>query len=327
MISNDYWGSVRKVRYYKDIINTINFAIKNENKIFNEVEFRKYVVDYRKKDMDIITRHYSKINTKSIRTLNNSKFDVTLPDTLTFFKNTNFFKISCNKITLQKGAMEIKNNNSVETLNIIIKYILQSKYKAYVKYILNLININEFSTNYRKRDKKFREIINSKGFKTDTASFYTIRDILYELRLLNWYMDDAGYLKVYPTCDITNNKNEEYYDKIIVDEQIILYNKRINKERFKLSIINNYLNYTHRYGLEMSLIKLRDLVCRELLIDDIKFKENINDLYGEDVTSQIVLTFGTMIKQQLNYGLKILNLPKLSNSRFALYIRINNGGL
>jgi len=320
------WKSVRKVRYYDDIEFAINYVLANKFKKFKENDFLNKLSILRQKRNNLIQKHYQySIRTK--RSLYITKFRTTLTDTLIFLKEIKVFKIDDGIIVPLELSIEYLNyNNIYDKKAIILNYILISKYKAYICFLKHLYSLKEFriKAQHQKRDKITRDYLSETGFNTDVVSFYTIRDLFYELGVLNWYINDDRTLVIYPTIEMNkhyyNHKNLIKYD----GDNIYLF-KEINYDEFIKELEEEYLKMTNRrYRVNLNLMDLRDAVCKKYGLSDFYFSDIIFSLQNIKKTPiKISINFGYTTLRKRNYNLKLLSLPKVSSNRLGLYIKLD----
>lgn len=325
------WKSVRKVRYLVDIYSSLRFALQNEGKVFSKDLFRNYIIHGRRHRLELIHKHFRSVTYTPIDHTNLTKKNlrVTLPDTLTFMKNIKIFKIHDGKVAVLPLSRQLTKTVSQDKANLkIARAILTSKYLAYRCFLLrlNLCKSLKIPKSRAYRNQDLRSFLRERGFNTDVASFYTIRDLFYELGLINWYIDFKGDEIIYPTS-ILSKSNERINDWQLstkLDSLKLFYLKRISIKKFSETLERVYLSLTGgRFDREADLLSVRDRVCETLQISDQQFTKLVQ-LAKKSLISNliIILNYGSIRFKKRNYGLKIYTLPQVSSNKLALYKRL-----
>jgi hypothetical protein len=317
MNCHENWRSVRKVKYFDDIYYSIRFFYENEGAIFDENDYISGLIKNREKRNVSILKHHSRLGISTRIAMRKSKFSVTMSDTKTFYKNVNVADLSSNTVICGLFYDDVTNIEDAEEIKKLITInILNSKYGAYYCFINYLIDNNEFiiSSEYKKRDKSFREYLKSWGINTDVPSFYTIRDLFYELSIINWYVDDDDDMIIYPVINMENDS-----------DKIEFRYKDINISEFLRELVETYLNSTQRrFNVEKSIIEIRDVICYKYKISDYAFKQLLIKSVKNKDNYIIQLNFGRFLNPKRNYGLKMMTLPSVYEGRLGLYIRIKD---
>lgn len=324
------WGSVRKVRYLPDIYSSIKYALENVEKEFSEDLFRKYIFLGRQRRLELIHKHYQSVRYTPLgrASLTTKRLRITLPDTLTFLRNIGIFKVEKGKVhPLPLAFLLGEISNKDEANLILVKAILNCKYPAYWCFLklLTTQGLIRIPRTFAQRNKNLRKLLWKKKILTDVASFYTLRDLFYELEIINWYIDSEGNENIYPTIAIVEREadDSEWQYSFFIRSSKILYRKRVSMDSFIDAVISSYLKLTKgRFDVEANLLSLRDDVCRELKMSDQQFRELLKKAqkYGRQVI--IRLSYGSLYDKKRNYALKIVTLPEISSNRLALYIRL-----
>ena len=252
-------------------------------------------------------------------------FSITLPDTLTFLKEIKVFAVENGVVQPLELAERMKNalsENQKRTL--ILGYVLNSKYQTYRCLLNHLEELREFRVSrlFFRRYKESSSFIKEKGFQTDIASFYTARDFLYELDIINWCID-RGDLLIFPVGYIGLKKDDMWNEHLEIGDFVLGFHKKFEDQLFLRELIEVYLNLTgRRFMANADLLQLRDQFCRKHRIGDFYFKELLLNILNKSKPYKISLNFGTINKRETNYALKLTSLPKLSSNRLALYIAI-----
>lgn len=323
---NEKWGSVRKVRYVDDIESAVQYALQHSNREFSKEAFASSLIQRRGERHNLIQKHYTREISRTKKAMYETHFSITLPDTLTFLKEIQVFAVKSGLVMPLQLTEEIKNvfdDNQKRAL--ILRYVLNSKYKTYRCFLHHLAELEEFRIpgRFSKRDKRATCFVNENGFRTDIASFYTTRDLLYELDVVNWRMENDDLLIFFSGLNGTKNKHSQREFGATYDS-ILSYRKNFDDQLFLDELVDAYLNLTgRRFMRNADLIELRDNFCRKHHIGDFYFKELLLRVLAKSHESyRILLSFGTIGARRANYGLKLTSLPRLSSNRLALYISI-----
>lgn len=326
------WGSVRKVRYLVDIRNSVKFALENKGRVFSQDAFRKYILLGRQQRLEFIHKHYARVRYTPMgrASLATKQLRATLLDTLTFLKNVGIFRIEQSKVFPLPLTFKLEHVSDPNELNLLlIEAILKSKYLAYwcFLWLLNSRKSVEIPKNFARRSRRLRSYLWDQGFHTDVASFYTLRDLFYELEVINWYIGPKGDEHVYPTIDISERGlyDDRWQYSVRIDSSTLFYGRRIPIELFIDALIRSYLKLTRRrYDVEVDLMSLRDDLCSILMISDQHFKRLLRQAQKHSQRVVIRLSYGSVYERKRNYGLKITTLPRVSSDRLALYIRLRS---
>lgn len=325
------WGSVRKVRYLADIYSSVEYGLENAEKAFSEDAFRKCIFRGRQHRLELIHKHYQRVfyTPMGSASLETKRLQITLSDTLTFLKNIGIFEVKNGKIHPGSLAFQLRQiSNRNEGTQALIEAILKSKYPAYWCFLKTLSERKSIRIprGYIRRDENLRRWLSEQGFFTDVASFFTLRDIFYELRAINWYIDPEDQESIYSACQFADGEvnQSEWQYSFSVGSRRIFCGRKISMDSFIKGLISSYLKLTgDRFDVEANLLSLRDDVCKFFIISDQQFSELLLDAQKMHETPVIIkLSFGSLYDNKRNYGLKITTLPEVSPSRLAMYIRL-----
>jgi len=330
------WGSVRKVRYLTDLHNSVRYALENAEKEFSKDSFREYILIGRQRRLELIRKHdqdvfYTPMGRAILAT---KRLWVTLPDTLVFLKNIGVFRIEKGRVHLLPLARKLGQVSNQNAANLIlIEAILKSKYSAYwcSLWLLNTRGSIKIPRAFAHRRKSLRSLLWEQGVRTDVASFYTIRDLFYELEAVNWYIDSDGNEYLYPTIAIVEDEDSdhEWQYSFSLGSFKILYQRKISMDSFVDALVSSYMRFTRsRFDVEADLLSVRDDLCKDLRISDHQFSELLREAqkYIKERIA-IRLSFGSIRIRKRNYALKITTLPQVSSDRLALYIRLSRRSL
>ena len=329
------WGSVRKIRFKYELYEYLKYAALFNGKKFDLEDIVKIIKKSRIKQEQLrLSILQTGHNLKILYNIENTSYFSLAKDMVSFLKGIKLVDIN-ETVHTPQNIIKIYNkhkNNYEELDKYLLQIILKSKYKAYLYFLINLQE-NKYKflipKNYSKRTKKsgLSNYLKEHGFFTDIASFYTIRDLLYQFNLINWYIDKDGNETIYMTSkvDVKNTSNIKYKNSLDVNNYKLLYNKKIDIHIFSNILINNYLKITKdKFSVVIELIPLRDLVTIQLEISDITFNEYINNLKNIDSNVSIELSQGIIIsKPHTGLLIKILNSPKIGDEIYATYLRIS----
>jgi hypothetical protein len=249
---------------------------------------------------------------------------------LVFLRNIGILGVRNSKVTALALSKEIAKTVDPKEANFrIVECLLDSKYPAYRCFLaqLNAQSSIKILSAFRRRAKDLRLFLIDQGFRTDVASFYTIRDLFYELELANWNIDPKGDELIYPTAVFSKDLEQDEEKWTFSSTRGLLrlcYLRKVSTTQFSETLQEAYLSVTKgRFDSEADLLSVRDYVCERLHISDQQFAELVR-LVQVSCESQlaIALSFGSIQQKRRNYGLKIYTLPQVSSNRLALYIRI-----
>jgi len=331
------WGSVRKVRFESQLMWLIKYAVENDGNIFSENDIQSIIEKDRANREAIrlkITqtgwrralRHFgAQISYKSL-----------VKDTIAFAKGVGIFTISKGRVSCPLRIKELYSHQKFsqkEYESGIISLLLNSKYRAYSLFLRRLQDTNghfyiPLAFKNRSRISGLPEFLKSNGFLTDVASFYTIRDLLYDLGLINWRISSENCCEhIFLTCQIVPSvsvASDNYEDRINLDDGLtLLYNKKLNTLEFEEVLSRNYLSLSRQqWGVIVDLLELREKVTEEICISDKQFNKIIlQTMVGKTITAE--LSQGTIsFKPSSGLLIKALNCPVIGDGIYATYIRV-----
>lgn len=326
------WGSVRKVRYKEDIYSIIRYANETERQEFSSEGLRKAILAGRSKRLALIQKHYkSSLYSPVAPGSEGTKLSITLSDSLAFFKRLGLITLVGKELSptrLSRNLAQVLHEDQLHADVMIAKAVMESGYLAYSCWLRRLDVTEEIRipTSLSGRHPQLRAYLEDNGFRTDVASFYTIRDLFYELELCNWMVDDQGNEHVYSTSllERTTPKDWEHVETLANGYRLAI-RKIISRPRFLKALRSAYLAKTRdRFGVEADLLAVRDVACLDLRISD----QQCRDLLIETASANpsefnIRLNFGSVFQKRRNYGLKVSTLPTVSSTRFATFIRLD----
>lgn len=323
------WGSVRKVRYLADIKSAVEYVSENVGRKFDSNILRNVILLGRQKRLELIHKHFQSVFYTPIgrASLQTNKLRVTMPDTLTFLKNAGILEVNNGVVMRSRLAEQLRDKISEnESRYIFVKALLESKYHAYGCFLrlLQTRGSIKIPKALAGRHKNLRNELRKQGVNTDVASFYTIRDLFYELGAINWYVDTEGNENIFSTVKITTeNEISGWRYSFPIDGWRLLCHRRITSLLFMNALADSYFEITgDRVGVEASLISVRDSVCKRLEISDQQFRESLEEVRTSERRFTIKLSFGSVYEKKRNYGLKMTTLPSITSERLALYMRL-----
>jgi len=177
--------------------------------------------------------------------------------------------------------------------------------------------------------------LTERGFFTDPASFYTIRDLLYDFGLINWSIASDATEYIFMTSFVSKGSvpsSEQFKSSVNTDDLTLFYRKNVDIAHFRNCVLEVYLEMArNNWGQVVSLLDLRDLVTHKLQLSDIDFNESILALLaldnGIDQKETFELSEGTLQQRTLAGRVpKVMNLPTMRSGGFATYLRILSSG-
>ena len=252
-------------------------------------------------------------------------------DYVPFAKALGLFEVRDGKIRSMENGQKLaalSSKNANEAATEALRLLLESKYKAYSRFLLALKGIGgtiKIPGNLRSRSRGsgLKGFLMSQGFFTDVASFYTIRDLHYDFDLLNWTQDlDLGIQEIYLASALSERFDEKFAKRCDTKEGSVSWWLRLSTADFRRELYDKYDKMTsNRFGRIVPLLELRDRVCRNLMMSDTQFNQSIIELSQED--RRVILSYGTWNPESSKGEVtKGANLPLLSAKRAANYVRI-----
>jgi hypothetical protein len=324
------WGSVRKIRYLVDVKSAADYIWEYRDKEFDSNILRDFILLGRQKRLELIHKHFQSVLYMPLgrSSLQTEKLRITMPDTLTFLKNIGILHLRNGCVSLSPLAEQLREilvNDNARLL--LIEALIGSKYSAYwcLLVLLQTRTTVEIPKALARRGVNLGKELRRQGVYTDVPSFYTLRDLFYELEAVNWCMDSEGNERIYSVIEITQDetKRRDWQYSFRIGDLILLYRRKIDINLFVTTLVDSYLELTsERFDVETSLISVRDSVCSRLKISDQQFKELIEEARKVSKNVVIRLSYGSMYGKKRNYGLKITTLPNITSERLAMYIRL-----
>jgi hypothetical protein len=335
------WGSVRKVRFKSQIYGLIKYAAENSGRELSRSDIRKITEEDRGK------REYVRLlisqtgQRRALRTMGDKwakTYEKSVEDTIAFSKGIGVFDLEDNivicppRIKCLYGQFE-ESPDRVETET--LRMLLESKYKAYMRFLVRLQGLEGdfyIPPEFRRRTKESQlsHHLSKNGFRTDIASFYTLRDLFYEFRLLNWRIrQENGEEHIYLTCQVAPEKvtmKPRYNHSIALNDFTIYFDKSVTGDEFQETLSKHYSDISGGYwGSIVNLLELRDRVSEQLRISDQQFNDTIVNLWKERTGAiSIELSQGVVpYKKWSGLLMKGLSAPMIGDGIYATYIRIS----
>jgi len=257
-------------------------------------------------------------------------------DTVSFAKGVGLFSVVDGRVKCLTAARRLFNKieEPQEFEKQLMLLILTSKYKAYLCFLANLQRLGgrlNIPPKFKKRTviSGIREFLQANRFATDVASFFTIRDLLYDFGLLNWrILPDDSAQEIYLTSELVESgsqPSESFINKIELDKCRLFFTKSVKPAFFADCVEKHYLALTdNNFGAIADLLQLRDLVCEELKMSDGQFNKMLLNMsreaeYGLDVElSQGRIPF----RRSSGLLIKAINVIEVNHETFATYIRL-----
>jgi hypothetical protein len=206
-------------------------------------------------------------------------------DNLSFLKKMGLVKVTREKLVvtaLSKRLISLWRKGHVDSVRRSILFrILSSDYAAYLQFLLNLERIGGSFRLLARGQKRtstspLREQLHAAGFKTDIASFYTLRDLFFDLGLVNFVTDkEKEFEIIFLTAKITRSHatTPGFRRRIVVNGYAIHYDKKTSDREFCNRLVDGYKTLTPSWGRWINMLDLRDTVTIGLRISDDDFDE------------------------------------------------------
>lgn len=343
-LSNEVaWGSVRKVRFKPQIQMLIKYAVEMESHRFSKEDIRRIIEEDRIRRESIrlqVTQTGWRRALRQIGDRAGVAYKRSAEDTIAFAKGIGVFEIQDDLVVCPPRIKELYDCLKMEPEKCeseLLALVLGSKYKAYVSFVINLQKLGGhfyIPPEFRRRTRisGFSKYLHENGFFTDIASFYTIRDFLYDFGLINWriYPENARE-HIFLTSQLvtTGTTTETQYARTVnLGEHSVLYERWVTENEFEDSISKHYLSLSEdRWGVIVELLELRDKVSEELCISDYQFNKLVLDMWKRKrAYLSVELSQGTVsLRVARGLLIKALNAPLIGDEIYATYIRLSRG--
>jgi hypothetical protein len=323
------WGSVRKIRSVTEIRLLVDsVASQSEGVTTEELRSRFQALRLgRQKERFRLTTYY---NPALLVAPAAKALDYLVRDLVSFAVVTGIFRKSNQRYVAGPRTAQLKtvlNAKREKKIRGILQFLTQSPYKAYHGFLRALAGhqgeINVPPSLATRRDLPgVKEYMKTMGFLTDVASFFALRDLYYDMALLNWFRDE-------------NRKQEHFYitNEIWLVNDLLRINPskdleniapKVSPELFWETLLDEY-NRAGPVGHYANLIQIRDSVCYRLRMSDANFAALLASI--EKITSRegysVALASTPLVSRlPMGYIVKIGALPRIQGSDPATRIRI-----
>src|SRR5208337_1165606 len=274
------WGSVRKIRTLAQIMALLEASASPKS---NYAENLRASLVKQHIALESARMRGAQVG-RSFDTIRMSLHALTA-DNLSFLKKLRLVYVKENKLVLSPASKRLlvqwrRGKADIIRRRVLIR-ILSSDYKAYLRFLLNLERIGGSFTLIARGEKRtgespLRELLQDAGFKTDVASFFTLRDLFYDFRLVNFVTDKEGKFEtLFLTCRIEarDARQTGFRHQVLVGRYRIGLDKRISSQSFCSMLIEGYKTLTPAWARWVSLLDLREAVTIRLRMADDDFDD------------------------------------------------------
>jgi len=333
-----WWGSVRKVRYLDDIFALVKFATEHDGRQFVLEEFIRLLKSIRAKREALRVQLFQGGPRRALRSLGRSEtksYGSIAPDVLAFAKAIGIMQLEGSEVVCPNYVRQIAaliDPSRSEAQKRVITLILDSKYRAYQKLLQRLQELGGSLLLSSKdegapRGTSLRIYLRRQGILTDSASFYTMRDLLYNLELLNWTTNSASKSEeLYLTSALTG-RNERvgraFEETIRLQGSILHFHPLVGMQEFATSLLDSYSLLTQsRMGQLVQILDIREIVSAKLHISDQQFSDLLLRLHRESLGPfRLELSEGT-IPYRAGLLTKAPSLPSIREGALLTYCRL-----
>lgn len=258
-------------------------------------------------------------------------------DNLSFLRRLGLVKVEGKRLVLptaSKRLLSLWKDGQVDVVRRLVTVrILSSGYVAYLQFLVNLERIGgsfRLLAHGQKRTaaSPVRRRLQDAGFKTDVASFYTLRDLLYDLQLVNFVVDtDKKSETIFLTSKLTQagKKSTGFRRSLMVKGYRISFDRCVSEPAFCASLIEGYKALSAVWARWVGLLNLRDAVTIRLGITDQAFDDLLLRILKEDLCDGFKVegsagyrsskrTYGSIIKSK--------KMPLMPGNRPVQYVAI-----
>lgn len=331
------WGSVRKIRFKNQIFAFFQYASNKDGRPYSLDDICNLIAEARMEREKVRMKITQEV-TKAIDRIQSGKgnlYRALASDNVSFARKVGIFDIVNGKVRCNERAKNIASvikTDPEKAQDEILKLLLNSVYVAYIGFIEELQRrggsfIIPGGYCSRTRASNLSEYLKTSGFKTDVASFYTIRDLLYDFEIINWTINQQdGSEHIFLTSYLTDSAMEKNFKRIVsLNSLLLLYSRNVNLDQFEECVMKEYLSCTRgSWGRIVNLIDFRDRVSEKLRISDQDFNKLI--LAFSRSESGIIISFSQGVipsSGKRGYLIKATNLPVLDHERRATYLRVH----
>ena len=328
------WGSVRKIRSLTQIMALLEAASRSRKEYQDDVReslVKQHIVLERARQRGSQTgyRPFEQIR---------SGLHALTEDNLSFLKRMSFAKEINGKLVLSADSRRLldewRKDDIAKVRKLVIRRLLLSPYKAYISYLQNMKRIGgsfrvRARGEKRTRASRLRQRLHDLGFETDVASFYTIRDLFYDLKLLNTVTDMRGRFEtIFLTSVLTGASTRlgEFSSSIRVGRFRLHFDRKITDPDFCKHVVEGYKTISRTWSRWVSLIILRNVVVHQLRISDEDFNtlmEKVNLRGGCDGFKVDGSTGYRVSRRQYGLVLKSMRMPLTTGGRPIQYVAVS----
>jgi hypothetical protein len=259
-------------------------------------------------------------------------------DNLSFLKKMHLVSVRKQKLILPLSSKRLlaqwRHGQTDIVRRRMLTRILTSDYKAYLRFLVNLQRKSGSFTLLARGEKRssespLRERLHRAGFKTDVASFFTLRDLFYDFGLVNFVTDREGKFEtIFLTSEIAKHSNNQarYRHCVVVARFSIYFGKRVSTQSFCQMLVGGYKTLVPAWARWVSLMGLRDAVTIRLRISDDDFDDLLLGVLKHQTCDGFKVDGSAGYRASLRrYGeiLKAKKMPLMPGSRPIQYIAIS----
>jgi hypothetical protein len=267
-----------------------------------------------------------------------TSFQELTKDNVSFLRKTGLLETTGGRMRLSARAKHLlrswRRGNVDGVMKAIIRTILCSSYIAYIRFLLNLQDKNGIfklpvGGDKRSATSPLRASLNRSGFRTDIASFYTIRDLFSDFGLINTVVDRTKEHEIiFLTSKITRSPSigRGFRDHLYVKANTIHYGKVVPIRLFCKELVAGYASISDNWGKWVRLIDLRDAVTVKLRITDDYFNDELVTLLrNQSCTGFSVEGSAGYRVGRITYGTlaKAAKMPITEDGTQIQYVSIN----
>ncbi len=186
---------------------------------------------------------------------------------------------------------------------------------------------------HNRRHQQFREMAKTYGLNIEILTFVTIRDLLWQLGLVNWLAERKSneiWFTVYLTAGILSSRDgssvEISSSKLAFEsgnEEFLAESREVQEEVFNRVVWEEYMKSTNAVQLRPVFYSdLRSATCRRLRISDFAFDSHISDLLDRGNPFNIVWSSGTIPYSKESARLLKTLPPRSPDGQYIVYLKI-----
>ncbi len=256
-------------------------------------------------------------------------------DMIAFANVTGLYQRADSRYLPGDSAIELHNafsSQSDRPVQPVLRFLFSSPYKAYYEFVRAMISnkgeLTLLPALYGRQDSEaLRDYMKAKGFLTDVASFFTLRDLYYDIGILNWFRNTKDRIeRIYLTNQILNYSS--LFSDLEKRELASLELRGVALDQFWRTILNVY-SESGVLGNYANLLELRDRVCYQLRLSDQSFSQLLRGIREVASESGYRIAFAStplLTRLPMGYVVKLENLPKAELDLLATRLRISYEG-